>query len=92
MLICGGIDLSVGSVLALSSAVIGISVAAGFSIPVAALAGVTAGGLAGLVNGLLKPLSPVAGIYCHPRDVGGGGGGISNHRLPNRVYPSAIRD
>ena len=53
VLICGGIDLSVGSVLALSSAVIGISVAAGFSIPVAALAGVTAGGLAGLVNGLL---------------------------------------
>ena len=53
VLICGGIDLSVGSVLALSSAVIGIIVAAGFSIPVAALAGVTAGGLAGLVNGLL---------------------------------------
>ena len=53
VLICGGIDLSVGSVLALSSAVIGISVAAGFSIPVAALAGVTAGAVAGLVNGLL---------------------------------------
>ena len=46
VLICGGIDLSVGSVLALSSAVIGVSVAAGFSIPAAALAGILAGGLA----------------------------------------------
>jgi len=53
VLICGGIDLSVGSVLALSSAVIGVSVAAGFSIPAAALAGILAGGLAGVVNGLL---------------------------------------
>ena len=53
VLICGGIDLSVGSVLALSAAVIGVTVAAGFSIPVAALAGVATGAVAGLVNGLL---------------------------------------
>lgn len=53
VLICGGIDLSVGSVLALSSAVIGLSVAAGYSLPLAAAAGILAGSAAGLVNGML---------------------------------------
>ena len=52
VLICGGIDLSVGSVLALSSAVIGVSLAAGMPLPVALLLGIVAGGLIGLVNGL----------------------------------------
>ncbi len=46
-----GIDLSVGSVMALSSAAIGVSLAAGQ--PVAALAGVAAGLGAGLLNGAL---------------------------------------
>ena len=46
-----GIDLSVGSVMALSSAAIGVTLAAGQ--PAAALAGIAAGLGAGLVNGAL---------------------------------------
>ena len=87
VLICGGIDLSVGSVLALSSAVIGISVAAGLSIPVAALAGVTAGAVAGLVNGLLGSYLRLPVFIVTLRHVGGGAGcGISKYRFANRVY------
>ena len=52
VLICGGIDLSVGSVLALSAAVIGVSVSVGLPIPLAMLLGVVAGAVAGSVNGL----------------------------------------
>ena len=54
VLITGGIDLSVGSVLALSSAVIGIAFAV-FELPllVSALLGIAAGGCAGLINGVL---------------------------------------
>lgn len=48
----GGIDLSVGSVVALSGAVAAISLRAGWT-PLAALfAGILAGGLIGLINGL----------------------------------------
>jgi ribose transport system permease protein len=54
VLISGGIDLSVGSVVALSSAVIGIAFAV-FELPllVSALLGIAAGGCAGLINGVL---------------------------------------
>jgi len=54
VLITGGIDLSVGSVVALSSAVIGIAFAV-FELPllVSALLGIAAGGCAGLINGVL---------------------------------------
>lgn len=54
VLITGGIDLSVGSVVALSSAVIGISFTV-FELPlfVSALLGIAAGGCAGLINGVL---------------------------------------
>lgn len=49
----GGIDLSQGSVVGLSSVVIGQSIAAGASAPLAAVLGILAGALAGLVTGLL---------------------------------------
>lgn len=54
VLISGGIDLSVGSIVALSSAVIGVALTV-FELPllVAALIGIAAGGCAGLVNGVL---------------------------------------
>lgn len=54
VLITGGIDLSVGSVVALSSAVIGIAFTV-FELPllVSALLGIAAGGCAGLINGVL---------------------------------------
>ena len=54
VLISGGIDLSVGSIVALSSAVIGVVLTV-FELPllVAALIGIAAGGCAGLVNGVL---------------------------------------
>jgi len=54
VLISGGIDLSVGSIVALSSAVIGVALTVfELPLPVAALMGIVAGGCAGLVNGVL---------------------------------------
>jgi len=54
VLICGGIDLSVGSVVGLSSGVIGLaSTVLGLPLGAAALLGIAAGTCAGLVNGLL---------------------------------------
>lgn len=54
VLICGGIDLSVGSVVGLSAGVIGLaSTVLGLPLGVAALLGICAGTCAGLVNGLL---------------------------------------
>ena len=54
VLISGGIDLSVGSVVALSAAVIGVLYTS-FDMPLvfAAVLGILAGGCTGLVNGLL---------------------------------------
>ncbi len=53
VLIVGGIDLSVGSVLGFSATVIGVSVAGlGLPVPVACLLGIGAGLGCGLVNGL----------------------------------------
>ncbi len=53
VIITGGIDLSVGSVLALSGVIAGLSVKAGFPVPIAMLFGVIAGGVCGTVNGLV---------------------------------------
>jgi ribose transport system permease protein len=54
VIISGGIDLSVGSVLALSSAVFAIAFAqAHLPLPLAILGGLLAGVVAGIVNGLL---------------------------------------
>ena len=54
VLISGGIDLSVGSVVALSAGVIGVFFASlGFPLPIAALIGILTGAVVGLTNGLL---------------------------------------
>ena len=54
VLVSGGIDLSVGSVVALSSAVIGVAFSV-FELPlfIAAALGIAAGSFAGLINGVL---------------------------------------
>jgi ribose transport system permease protein len=53
VLLSGGIDLSVGSVVALSAVVIALAFNSGASIPVAILAGMLAGVIVGVVNGVL---------------------------------------
>lgn len=53
VIITGGIDLSVGSVLGLSGIVMGFSYTAGLNIWLAALLGVVTGALCGLINGQL---------------------------------------
>jgi ribose transport system permease protein len=56
LLASGGFDLSVGSVMALSSTVVAMLLLAGMSIPIAVICGLLLGGVAGLVNGLLVTL------------------------------------
>jgi rhamnose transport system permease protein len=53
IIIVGEIDLSVASVLAFSSAILGVLYAAGWPLLLAMAIALTAGGLAGLLNGLL---------------------------------------
>jgi ribose transport system permease protein len=53
VIIAGGIDLSVGSIIALSTVVIALALKAHLSPLAAALAAVAAAGLCGLVNGIL---------------------------------------
>lgn len=53
VILTGGIDLSVGSVLALSGLSTGMLLQRGFPFPVAVLAGLLVGALIGLTNGLL---------------------------------------
>src|SRR5258708_26037468 len=53
IIVSGGIDLSVGSVIALSSVVTALMLRAGYPPAIAVLAGVLAGGLLGLFNGLI---------------------------------------
>jgi ribose transport system permease protein len=53
VIITGGIDLSVGAVLALSGTATGMLVKAGVPVPLGMLAGVGVGALCGLANGLV---------------------------------------
>ena len=53
VIITGGIDLSVGSVLALSGVVTGLTIKAGVPVIPAMVLGVIAGGLCGFINGLV---------------------------------------
>jgi ribose transport system permease protein len=53
VLLSGGLDLSVGAILALASCATAACLAAGCAWPLAALLGLAAGGLAGAVNGAL---------------------------------------
>lgn len=61
LLASGGFDLSVGSVMALSSTVVAMLLLAGLSIPVAVVLGIMLGAVAGLANGLL-----VTGLGINP--------------------------
>ncbi|MGX9347309.1 ABC transporter permease subunit [Microbacterium sp. KNMS] len=60
VIITAGIDLSVGSTVAVSGVVAVLAAAAGAPAPIAVVAGVLAGGLAGLVNGLLTAYMALA--------------------------------
>jgi ribose transport system permease protein len=53
IVVSGGIDLSVGSVIALASVVTALLAKAGYSAPVSLMGGVLAGGTCGALNGLL---------------------------------------
>jgi ribose transport system permease protein len=53
VIVTGGIDLSVGSVLALAGTATGMLVKAGLPVPLAMAAGVGVGALCGLINGLV---------------------------------------
>lgn len=53
VIITAGIDLSVGSILALSGVVLGSCLQSGFPMPLAIILGLSVGLLAGLLNGLL---------------------------------------
>src|ERR671913_1130320 len=69
IIITGGIDLSVGSNLALASVAVGFSFAAGLPLPLAILFGLVVGVAAGLFNGLfitlldLHPLVVTLGTF-----------------------------
>jgi len=56
VIITGGIDLSVGSILALSGVVAALSVRGGVNVPLAMLMGLLTGAACGLVNGLCVTL------------------------------------
>jgi len=53
VIIAGGIDLSVGSVMALAGLVTGLALLSGWSVPLALSAGLATGIGAGLINGIL---------------------------------------
>lgn len=53
LLVSGGFDLSVGSVLALTGTVLALLVVKGLAVPVALLASAGVGALVGLINGIL---------------------------------------
>jgi ribose/xylose/arabinose/galactoside ABC-type transport system permease subunit len=53
VILSGGIDLSVGSIVALAGVVLGSALQAGLPVPVAIALSLAAGALSGLVNGLL---------------------------------------
>jgi len=56
VIITGGIDLSVGAILALSGVVAALAVKAGVPVPVGMLAGLLVGALCGAINGLCVTL------------------------------------
>ncbi|MES0862542.1 ABC transporter permease [Ruegeria sp. SCPT10] len=61
LLASGGFDLSVGSVMALSSTVVALLLLTGMPIPLAVVCGLVLGGIVGVVNGLL-----VTGLGINP--------------------------
>ena len=68
VIIIGGIDLSVGAVMALSGLVTAMALRFGVSIPMAIISGLAAGSLIGWVNGALVGSRPFSPIYRHSRN------------------------
>ncbi|UOQ86997.1 ABC transporter permease [Gracilibacillus salinarum] len=62
VILLGGMDLSVGAVLALVSTIVGLLVNAGFNVWIAALIGILAGILCGVINGLIITLLNIPDI------------------------------
>ena len=75
VILTGGIDLSVGSLMALVSVTIGFSFAAGLPLPLAIVAGILAGAAGGFFNGIvitafrLQPLVVTLGTFALFRDI-----------------------
>ena len=59
VILTGGIDLSVGSVLGMCGIILGALFAAGFNVWIAALIAIAAGAVAGLINGAIVVLTGV---------------------------------
>ena len=80
----GGIDLSVGAVMAIAGATAASMTVAGHSLPVVLLAALAAGALAGLWNGILVAVQDPA--LCGDADPDGGRarGGAVDHRRADR--------
>ena len=70
VIISGGIDLSVGSILALCGLVTADLLVSGTSVPVAILAGVAVGLVCGLVNGLVIGLVALGIVLIYPQLTG----------------------
>jgi ribose transport system permease protein len=89
IIISGGIDLSVGSVVALVTVVIALLLKQGYPPAIAATVGILAGGLCGAINGLLitslrvVPFIVTLGMLGIVR---GAGKGLSSE---NPIYPKA---
>ena len=88
VLIVGGIDLSVGSVMGFSAAVVGVAtVGWGLPLPVACLVGLGAGLMCGLTNGVLVSYLAATVVYCHARHARDGPWpGVHHHEFADRIY------
>jgi rhamnose transport system permease protein len=62
VVLVGGIDLSVGAVLALAAVVLGLAIDAGMSVPASVAAALAVGVLAGLINGSVVAFAGVPSI------------------------------
>ncbi len=66
VILSGGIDLSVGSLVALSGVALAGALRAGLPLPVALLAGLATGAAAGLANGLLITRGKLPAVHRDP--------------------------
>ncbi len=68
VIITGGIDLSIGSVVALSGVVAGLAVRAGMPVLIGFLLALLAGIACGAANGLMVTKIKSTAFYCYFRD------------------------
>ena len=81
VIITGGIDLSVGSVLGFSSLMTAFAFVHGFSTPVAIASGLLSGLAFGISNGISHHLDRSASVHCDF--------GIAEHRPRRHLYDYA---